>query len=119
MTSRWDAFSDQELEALEQALGDRHVIETSRPDLPNLFSEVHREIKRRVAELDDPLVGVDEVPAPLSDEEKALVAERNNFLVARGWLLDDERWTHADQASAEGVDVVEALEIQARWESAL
>ena len=53
----------------------------------------------------------------LTEAERAAAAERNNFLVLRGWYLAGGLWTHPKHPTTEGVDPETAQRLQEEWEA--
>jgi hypothetical protein len=53
--------------------------------------------------------------SPQSD--KAAIAERNNYLVLRGWYLEGGHWTHEKLPATHRVDAETAQRIQQDWDA--
>lgn len=54
---------------------------------------------------------------PLSDN--AAIAERNNYLVLRGWYLEGGLWTHERLPATHGVNAETAQRIQEAWDAGI
>ena len=108
---RWSAFAEDDLGTLRTCLRAAidHVDLFTQTEAERLIDEITRELEGR-----SPLAAAEPSAAPREDMQA--IARRNNYLVSRGWYLEDERWQHADLAATTGLDAIDAERMQSHWD---